>query len=147
MTQFTPWKIVHLDAAEGAPDAAFDPDAGGVFVVAWKDGVARITGSDPFLVFHLDRPRDVVAVRIEFDTTAARRPETRLELFWARSGSPDAEFDWWKRSVNATVPPTAGRRVLELPVYDRVDLLRLDPEALASEFELRRLTLLLRPPG
>ena len=115
--------------------------------VAWQDGRAEITGGDPYLVFRLDQPRDVVAVRIEFDTATDRRPETRLELFWALSGTPKAEFDWWERSVNATVPPTAGRRVLELPIYDTIDLLRLDPEALAKEFRLLRLTLLLRAPA
>ena len=112
---------------------------------AWNDGVARITGSDPFLVFRLDRPRDVVAVRIEFDTATDRRPETRIETFWALSGTPKANFDWWRRSVNATVPPSPGRRVLELPVYDTIDLLRLDLEPLAREFRLYRIALLVRP--
>ncbi|HET7293205.1 MAG TPA: hypothetical protein VFM88_12330, partial [Vicinamibacteria bacterium] len=116
----------------------------GAHDAVWNDGVARVTGGDPYLVFRLPQPRDVVAVRIEFDT-ASRRPETRIEAFWALSGTPRADFDWWQRSVNATVPPGAGRRELELPVYDTIDLLRLDLEPLATEFRLHAIRLVVRP--
>ncbi len=110
--------------------------------VICRDGVAHVTGIDPYLVFRLDHPREVLAARVDFETGKGARTQTRLEAFWALSGTRRAEFSWWERSAAIGVPATSGEQRVEFPIYDTIDLLRFDPEASLPTFQLRRITLL-----
>jgi GT2 family glycosyltransferase len=74
---FTPWHIIHLDMADDTPEASFDPDAGGVYVVSWRDGVPIGHASISFAEGRMT-PEEVVArARENLPPAAADGEESR----------------------------------------------------------------------
>jgi hypothetical protein len=106
--------------------------------VRWQDGAAVGTGNDPYLVFALDRPRFVHAVRWQFSYEKTATPAT-CEFYWRKSGQPGFA-DGTRREWAQDAEPGLKRHAVW--VNDTIDQFRIDPDNKPCTFRLLELVLL-----
>lgn len=95
------------------------------------------TGTDPYLVFHLDHPQYVVAIRLTFTLDNSAHNNPTFQCFWMDPPRQNFSYD---RSFTQILPP--GPRELTLYPCEQISELRLDPDIQPCTFHLTRITLL-----
>jgi hypothetical protein len=109
-----------------------------VHEVTWDHGTAQGTGSDPFLVFALSRPRFINSVVIRYSHENGSGTPAVFQAFWKVQGRQ--EFTPGERSVTLDLQ-TGRNRVLVIPVYDRLDRFRIDPDIVPCRFHIDRISM------
>jgi hypothetical protein len=105
----------------------------------WDRGVLKATTNDPFLVFALDPPRFVHAIR--FRCSYETNGEARGELYWCdttkKTGFSDAE-----RHITWPEHTHLGERTRTVWINDTIDRFRIDPDNKPGVFTLHEIVLL-----
>lgn len=105
----------------------------------WADPTAVCTGTDPFLIFALDKPTYVSAIQIWYSYTNAPDP-VQSEFYWRHSRDSDfnetTRFSAWTQS---TKPKLISRTFV---IDDTIDQFRIDPANAACDFVLKRILFL-----
>ncbi len=111
----------------------------------WKDGVGTALNDDPFVVFALERPQFVHAIRLRYLYAAERdeRGGAHGELYWC--DSQRNEFSDKERRLTWTTTPHETERTIWID--DTIDQIRFDPDNRPCEFTLKEVTLLVPVNG
>jgi hypothetical protein len=107
--------------------------------MAWRDGVGRPEGPDPYLILGLTDPERLCAVRLTFVHTAGGGGEAPLKFYWALSAA-----GWFseERTWTVTVASSAEAQTVVVWINDEVDLLRIDPDEGTTAFRVTGLEML-----
>jgi hypothetical protein len=110
--------------------------------VDWRDGVGRPRGAEPSVIFTLDDPQRVCAVRLTLAQTAPGRRASPVVVYWALQ-----EEGWFSRSRRAVVrlPSGPDPRTIVVRIDEEIDLLRVDVHRRVGEFSITRMEALLGP--
>jgi hypothetical protein len=111
--------------------------------VNWQpDGSGVMTGIDPQVVYALDTPRFVHAVRFKYKFDNAAHAAAAAQFFWKRRGQ---EFVENERMASLRLEPGSNEETLTILVHDTLDQFRFDPDAKAGTFRIRDVELLVKP--
>ncbi len=106
---------------------------------SWHDDVLTGAGRDPYVVFTLDEPQHIYAIRLIFSYESSRNPET-CEFYWQSRGASDFvsgdRFRTWQQN---TAQKPCSRTIL---VDEIIDEFRIDPADNPSVFRLERVAFL-----
>ena len=118
---------------------ATDPRQIGGHNMAWRDGVGRPEGPDPYLVLGLADPERLCAVRLTFVHRSATGAEAPLKVYWAlASAGWFGEGRHWQTKVASSPEP----QTVVVWINDEIDLLRVDPDEGTTHFRVTGLDLL-----
>jgi hypothetical protein len=92
--------------------------------VVWNDGFADCRGDDPYLVFRLTDPADVLALRVRCRYEKSSGPV----VFQALWKGGEQHFSDDERSTLLPLGPDPGEQNLLILVNARIDAFRLDPD-------------------
>jgi hypothetical protein len=107
--------------------------------MAWRDGVGRPEGPDPYLVLGLADPERLCAVRLTFEHRSATGGDAPLKVYWAlTSGGWFSEERHWTTTVTSSAEP----QTVVVWINDEVDLVRVDPDEATTHFRVTGLELL-----
>ena len=111
--------------------------------VNWQaDGSGVITGNDPQVVFALDTPQFVHAVRFKYKFDNTAHAPAPAQLFWKRAGQTFVEPE---RMASLRLEPGSQEETLTILIHDTLDEFRFDPDLKPGTFSIRELELLVRP--
>lgn len=106
--------------------------------MTWASNAGTATGNDPYVIFALDRPTFVYAVRIRFTSTNRKNDPATFHAFWKNG---EQNFVEHERSLRHIVP--SGREwSATIWINSEISHLRLDPDARPCDFEIHELTML-----
>jgi hypothetical protein len=111
--------------------------------VTWKDGRWKGDGQDPYLVFALQQPQFIYAVRIKISYESQTDAPTVFQMFWRRSDQN--EFVEEERNHVLELKTVSGERTVTVPVNDTIDQFRIDPDTKPCVFKLSEIMLLVPP--
>jgi hypothetical protein len=111
--------------------------------MSWGDGVGRVTGNDARLVFDLNGPRFVYAVRLRCSYEGAGGDLPALHMFWANAGQPFSK----ERSRHLMVQGGPQEHTVTLWVADTIDQFRVDPHDRPCVFRVTGIELLVPDDG
>jgi hypothetical protein len=100
------------------------------------------TGTDPQVVFALDKPLFVHAVRFKYKFDNAWHAAAPAQLFWKRAGQSFVEHE---RMAALRLEPSSEEETLTILIHDTLDEFRFDPDAKPGTFSIREVELLVRP--
>jgi hypothetical protein len=110
-----------------------------------EDGVGRCTGEDPWLVFALEKPQQVTALRIDITYLHCEAPEGKTFRTWWKKDQENEYTDserHYNTSFGVPDPSVIG---ITIWVNDTIDRIRIQPDTNQSVFQLTGVTLLLPP--
>jgi hypothetical protein len=112
--------------------------------IRWRDGVARgLTGNAP-LTYVLDKPRQVLAIRLTFAYELAPNETAQFRMSWKRAGVN--EFAERERNFTTAIEPPANgqalKRTLTVWVNDTIDQIRIQPDRKPYVLQLSAIVLL-----
>jgi hypothetical protein len=115
--------------------------------VTWKDGVAQGHGADPQMIFVLDRPLSVYAVRMTYAYTVNEAKtsadhQVHFRMAWKEAGRTD--FGDRGRNVSMDLDMTAENPPLTIVVNDAIDQLRIQPDIKDCQYRLQEVILFVR---
>jgi hypothetical protein len=114
------------------------------YQVSWQsDGTGIGQGSDPHIVFAMDRPMFVHAIRFKYTLTNPASAAAASQLFWKSGGQAFVEQE---RTARLRLEPAPTEQTLTILVHDTVDRFRFDPDAKPCTFKIRQIELLVKPP-
>ncbi|MBA2353234.1 MAG: hypothetical protein H0V80_01050 [Acidobacteria bacterium] len=114
------------------------------YQITWKaDGTAVADGSDAQLVYALDQPQFVHAVRFKYTITHATSQPAEAQLFWSGPGQSFVEHE---RTAHVRLQPAAREKTVTILVHDTVDQFRFDPDERPFTLHIRDMELLVKPP-
>jgi radical SAM protein with 4Fe4S-binding SPASM domain len=107
--------------------------------LVWKDGLVEGTGDDPYIMFSLEKPLSVKAVRLRctFGNKGAR---SHFHMYWRRRDNQ--LYTEKERVFRRDVFPDPGEQTLTIGVNSTIDELRIDPDNKPSSFRLDEVVLL-----
>jgi hypothetical protein len=138
--------------------------------ITWTaDGAAECLGNDPYMVFALEGPREVTAIRIKY-SMAGPPPPAHLQAYW-RNG--DAQnFSETERYYQTDLPPDLEEKIIverahaagsvwleqtgggpqtqfwvTIPVNDTIDQFRIDPNDQPCRFKIEEIRLVVPVRG
>jgi hypothetical protein len=106
--------------------------------MTWKDGTGIAQGGDPRIVFALEKPQFVHALRLKYSYAEANGP-AHFRLSWKRNDQ--ANFDGAGRSVRLELSTGPGERTETVLVRDTVDQIRIDPDDKPCVFTIAEIVL------
>jgi hypothetical protein len=110
----------------------------------WEEGRGQGSGSDSFLLFSLDKPRSVYAIRLIFSYDGAPGTRGTFRMFWRNSGRN--HFTVAERNVRLSrrVPKEdlPGNRTTTVEVNDTIDQFRIYPDEQPFGLHLAEIVLL-----
>jgi hypothetical protein len=112
--------------------------------MTWNDGLALGTGSDPYLIFALDRPVFVLAIRLVYEDEGSPS-DANCEFYWSQTGRNEfTETERYYRWQQPTIPISGNdpSHYKDIVINDWIDRLRVDPDNKPCKFRLNRIELL-----
>jgi hypothetical protein len=112
--------------------------------MSWAGRTGEALGDAPKATFALPARRFVYAIRLKcsYLQPADDTPVT-LQMFWARDGVND--FTGGERQATLELPGGPGEKTLLVPVNDRIDRLRIDPDQRPCVFRVSEITAFVQP--
>ena len=111
--------------------------------VRWlADGSGVAEGEDAQLVFSLEEPEFVHAIRLKYTLTNPANVAASAQLFWRRTDQPFVEQE---RTARLRLEPHAEEETLTILVHDTLDQFRFDPDVRPCTFRIREIELLVKP--
>jgi hypothetical protein len=107
----------------------------------WSGRVGECLGDDSYVVFALDRPTYVHAIKLRFTTTNRDHEPIRFQMFWKNGAEEFSESD---RNARYAVKP-GEETAITLWIGRDISHFRLDPDNAPCHFELHEVTLLQEP--
>ncbi len=107
--------------------------------MTWKDGISEGLGDDPYLVFALQKPQSVYAIRLKYSYENTASPAL-FQMFWRRSDRND--FVEGERNFRLELQTGTGEKTVTIPVNDTVDQFRIDPDVKPCVFKISEIMLL-----
>lgn len=110
--------------------------------IAWQaNGGGIAQGHDPQIVFKLDAPQFVHAIRFKY-TLSNQQAVALAQLFWKNRGQ---EFVESERTARLRLEVTPGEQTLTVLVHDTIESFRFDPDIRPCTFRIRDIELLVKP--
>jgi hypothetical protein len=130
------WKIASLTKGCADVDRTFEEVSVALTPIychsaRWRDGVGDGVGSDPYLVFALDRERFVRTIRIRLNVTG-ERDTCLLQAYWRNDKQVFAENE---RGLAVRIG-SGDATTLVLPVNRTINQFRIDPDVGPCRFEI-----------
>jgi hypothetical protein len=111
--------------------------------VAWQaDGSGVMTGLDAQVVYALDKPLFVHAVRFKYRFDNAAHAAAAAQFFWKGRGQSFVENE---RMASLRLEPGSSEETVTILVHDALDAFRFDPDAKVGTFKIRDVELLVKP--
>jgi hypothetical protein len=110
--------------------------------VSWKDGVCRVLGDDPRLVFTLPEPLFVYKIRVTYRYLTAA-DNFRFELGWRLRGA--TEFEQYGAYL---LPGSPEEKTVTVLISEKIDQFRIQPAGgPPCEFQIMGIELIVPKPG
>jgi len=116
----------------------------GTYQVEWNpDGSGKATGNDARLVFALERPTFVHAIRFRYELSNGTEGALTPQIFWTSGARPFNE----QQTARLRLERTTREETLTVLVHDTIDRFRFDPDVKPCTFRIRDIELLVKPDG
>ncbi len=114
------------------------------YEVEWNaDGSGRAVGHDARVVFVLDGPTFVHAIRFKYQLTDGTGAALTPQVFWTADPQPFNE----QQSARLYENDTTSEETLTVLVHDTINRFRFDPDTKPCTFRIRAIKLLVKPTG